>query len=55
MEKVYKRKNGTIVVTLPKTCDREKLRKVTEDFLKKAIREENKNGYRNTCKNFGKE
>ena len=37
MDKVYKCKNGTIYVTLPETCDREKLRKVTEDFLKKVI------------------
>ena len=37
MEKTYKFKNGTIVVTLPESCDREKLRKVTEEFLKKVM------------------
>ena len=37
MEKTYKCKNGTIIVTLPKSCDREKLKKVTEDFLKKVL------------------
>jgi hypothetical protein len=37
MKRIYKCKNGIIHVTLPETCDREKLRKVTEDFLKKVI------------------
>lgn len=37
MEKIYKCKNGTIYVTIPETSDREKLRKVTEEFLKKVI------------------
>ena len=37
MERVYQYKNGIIVVTLPETCDREKLRAVTEEFLKKVI------------------
>jgi hypothetical protein len=37
MEKKYEYENGTIYVTIPKTCDRDKLRKVTEDFLKKVI------------------
>lgn len=39
MEKIYKCKNGTIFVTLPETCDREKLKKVTEGYLKKVIKE----------------
>ena len=38
MEKVYECKNGTIFVTLPESCDREKLKKVTEDFLKKVLK-----------------
>ena len=37
MEKTYKYKNGTIFVILPDSCDREKLRNVTEDFLRKVI------------------
>ena len=37
MEKVYKCKNGTIFVTQPESCDREKLKEVTEIFLKKVI------------------
>lgn len=38
MERVYEYKNGTIYVMLPESCDREKLRSVTEHFLKKVIR-----------------
>ena len=37
MKRIYEYKNGTIHVTLPESCDREKLRKVTEEFLKKVI------------------
>ena len=33
----YEYENDTIYVTLPETCDREKLRKVTEEFLNKVI------------------
>ena len=42
MEKTYQCKNGIIVVTLPETCDREKLKILTEDFLKKVISGGNK-------------
>lgn len=52
MEKTYKCRNGTVVVTLPESCDREKLKKVTEDFLKKVISEGKKNGDSNTRRNF---
>lgn len=52
MEKIYKCKNGTIVVTLPESCDREKLKKVTEVFLRKVICEEHKNGNSYTRGNF---
>ena len=48
MERTYKYRNGTIFVTLPESCDREKLRQVTEDFLKKVIKERSKNGNSNT-------
>ena len=48
MEKIYECENGTIFVTLPESCDREKLRKVTEDFLKKVINGGRKNGDSNT-------
>lgn len=52
MEKTYKCKNGTILVTLPESCDREKLRAITEEFLKKAMREEHENVNSNTRKDF---
>lgn len=55
MEKIYECKNGTIYVTLPESCDREKLRRVTEDFLKKVIYGGSKNGYSNTSTNLRKE
>lgn len=54
MEKTYKFQNGTITVVLPESCDREKLRRVTEDFLKKVISGGNKNGNSNTRNNFRK-
>ena len=52
MEKTYKCKNGTILVTLPESCDREKLKKVTEVFLKKVISEGKNNGNSNTRRDF---
>lgn len=52
MKKTYNYKNGTIYVTLPESCDREKLRKVTEEFLKKVISGGNKRGNSNTSRNF---
>ena len=52
MERVYKRKSGTIYVTLPEQNDQEKLRKVTEDFLKKVINGGTKNGNSNTSRNL---
>ena len=55
MEKVYKCKNGTIHVTVPKTCDREELRKVTEDFLKKVINGGKNNGNCYPSRNFREE
>lgn len=54
MEKVYKCKNGIIVVTLPESCDRDKLKKVTEDFLKKVMYGGIKNGDSNTSRNIRK-
>ena len=52
MEKIYKFQNGTITVVLPESCDREKLRRITEDFLKKVISGGNKNGNSNTSGNL---
>ena len=52
MERVYEYENGTIYVMLPETCDREMLRKVTEEFLKKAIYGGLSNGNNNTRRNF---
>ena len=48
MEKIYKCKNGIIVVTKPNSCDRDELRKVTEDFLKKVLSGGKNNGNSNT-------
>jgi hypothetical protein len=47
MEKIYKYKSGTIYVTLPKSCDRDALKKATEEFLKKALYGGKKNGNSN--------
>ena len=52
MEKVYKSQNGIIYVELPESCDREKLRKVTEEFLRKAMREGANHEHINTSRNF---
>ena len=52
MERTYKYRHGTIYVILPESCDREELRKVTEDFLKKVINGGKKNGYSNSSRNF---
>ena len=54
MERIYECENGTIYVTLPETCDREKLRKVTEEFLKKVIIGGKRNGNSNPSANFRK-
>lgn len=54
MEKTYNYKNGVIYVTLPEACDREKLRKVTEDFLKKVMYGGINNVNSNTRRNFRK-
>lgn len=54
MKRIYECENGTIYVTLPETCDREKLRKVTEDFLKKVIYGGTNNVNSDTCGNFRK-
>lgn len=55
MEKAYIFRNGQIDVMLPETCDRERLKKVTEEFLKKVIAGGNNNGYSNTTRNLAKE
>lgn len=52
MEKKYEYENGIIYVTLPETCDREKLRRVTEEFLKKVMYGGTKNGDSNTRRDF---
>ena len=54
MEKIYESQNGTIHVTLPESCDREKLKRVTEEFLKKVIYGGSNNVYSNSSKNFRK-
>lgn len=52
MEKVYKYRNGTIYVMLPESCDREELKKATEEFLKKAIKGGYKYGNSNSSRNI---
>lgn len=52
MDRTYKYRNGTIYVTLPESCDREKLKNVTEEFLKKVLSEGSKNGNSNTSGDF---
>lgn len=52
MERVYERQNGTIYVTLPESCDRKKLMKDTEDFLKKVLIGGRNNGNSGKTKNF---
>jgi hypothetical protein len=52
MQRVYEYKNGSIHVTLPESCDREKLRKVTEEFLKKVISGGKKNDNSDTSRNL---
>lgn len=52
MEKIYTCANGVIIVTLPETCDREHLKKVTEEFLRKVIVGGKYNGNNDTSRNF---
>lgn len=52
MQRVYEYEKGTIYVTLPESCDREKLRKVTEEFLKKVISGGKKHGNANPSGDF---
>lgn len=55
MDKIYRYRSGTIYVTLPESCDREKLRKETEDFLKKVMSGGKKNGNSNTTGDIRKQ
>ena len=55
MEKVYRNQNGIIYVELPESSDRDKLRKVTEEFLRKVMREGFKNEHANTSRDFREE
>ena len=52
MDKTYKCRSGTIYVELPDSCDREALRKITEEFLKKVINGGKRNGNINTSGDF---
>jgi hypothetical protein len=54
MEKVYKYENATIHVTSTKSCDQERLKRVTEEFIQKVIRGGHKDGYINKTGNFSK-
>lgn len=52
MEKSYNFKNGTVYVIAPDTYDHEGLRKATEDFLRKVIKERMRNDHSNTSGNI---
>ena len=52
MKKTYNYKNGTIYVIAPDTYDYDGLRKATEDFLRKVIKERIRNGDGNTSGNI---
>lgn len=52
MERKYEFENGTIVVTTLETCDRERLKKVTEEFVKKVIHGGKKYGNTNSTRNL---
>lgn len=53
MDKIYEYQNGSISVTLPTSCDRERLKKETEEFLKKVFIGGIKNGNDYTSGDFG--
>ena len=55
MDKEYRYKNGYVYVTLPRTCNRDELKKATEEFLKKVVKGGSHNGNGNTGRNIGKE
>lgn len=52
MNKIYEYQNGSIYVTLPTSCDREQLKKETEEFLKKVIIGGKRNGNDYTSGDF---
>lgn len=52
MKKTFECENGTIYVEVPETCNRENLKKVTEDFLKKVLNGRYKNEHVNKTTNF---
>ena len=55
MRKVFEKKNGKIYVEVPETCDRDRLKKVTEEFLRKALNGGSKNGNSHSSRNFREE
>ena len=52
MNKIYKYKNGSVYVTLPGTCDRDKLISATEEFLRKVIKGGYEYGNTNKSRNI---
>lgn len=52
MKRTYKYQNGTVHVVLQKSYDQERLKKATQEFLKKVISEGTNNGNSNTSGNF---
>ena len=54
MEKIYKFENATVCVISTKSCDREELRRVTEEFMKKVIYGGKKHGNTNSTRNLSK-
>ena len=54
MQRVFKRQNGTVYVTLSKSCD-DILKRATENFLKKVMNGEKNYGDSNTTNYIRKE
>lgn len=52
MEKIYRHENGIIVVTSLENCDRERLKKVTEEFVLKVLHGGKKHGNTNSTRNL---
>lgn len=55
MRKIYNYENATIIVVNTNVCTSERIRKATEKFMKKVIKERGTYGNSDTTKHFRKE
>lgn len=56
MKKIYNYENCRVTVHIPEDTEfRERLRKASENFMRKVINEEKKNGNSNTRRDFREE